>query len=136
MAFVAYPEVGGAATSVLPGDGTAHLGLALNLFNPPPCTNGYQGTPHRAGNDLTPAPKLNLNAYCDEPSNSPIDVRGAQNAPFGGSPGSPAPGSSAGSTQPTAGGSGADSGSSGSGLPGSTDPGVTVTSLAQLLGVG
>lgn len=127
-ALVAYPLVAGAAGTVITSQGTAKLGLAINLFDPPPCTNGYQGTQHRPANDLTPA-TLNLNAYCDEGPNSPIDVRGAQNAPYGGNPGSPASSGSSGSGQQTP---PASSGNSGLVASGQSVPPI---SLAQLLGV-
>jgi phospholipid/cholesterol/gamma-HCH transport system substrate-binding protein len=83
QALVTYPVVAVGANTVAPGDGTVHLGLALNLFNPPPCVKGYEQTNRRAGNDLAPA-AANEKAYCAEPVGSPINVRGAQNAPFGG----------------------------------------------------
>nr|WP_042182653.1 MlaD family protein [Kibdelosporangium sp. MJ126-NF4]CEL15127.1 MCE-family protein Mce1F [Kibdelosporangium sp. MJ126-NF4]CTQ93277.1 MCE-family protein Mce1F [Kibdelosporangium sp. MJ126-NF4] len=83
LMFVAYPGVAAGARAVAPGDGTAHLGLALNLFNPPPCVKGYEGTKRRPGDDATVVP-TNEKAYCAEPLGSPISVRGSQNAPFGG----------------------------------------------------
>ncbi|MFR9730870.1 MCE family protein [Saccharopolyspora sp. MS10] len=78
--LVTYPMVSAGGYSVVPGDGTAHFGLALNVFDPLPCTAGYEATVKRAGNDLTPTP-LNTDAHCAEPPGSPINVRGAQNAP-------------------------------------------------------
>lgn len=78
--MVTYPMVSAGGYSVVPGDGTAHFGLALNVFDPLPCTAGYEGTIKRAGNDLAPTP-LNTDAHCAEPPGSPINVRGAQNAP-------------------------------------------------------
>jgi phospholipid/cholesterol/gamma-HCH transport system substrate-binding protein len=125
-ALVAYPVLAGAGGTVISSDGTARLGLAINLFDPPPCTNGYQGTPHRPANDTTPA-ALNLNAYCDEGPSSPIDVRGAQNAPYGGNPGTPAKGSGSGQQTPPA-----NPNSSGLVASGQSVPPI---SLAQLLGV-
>ena len=126
-ALVAYPVLAGAAGTVITPQGTVKLGLAINLFDPPPCTNGYQGTQKRPANDTSPA-TLNLNAYCDEGPNSTIDVRGAQNAPYGGNPGSPASSGSsgAGQTPPAT--------SSGSG-PVATGQSVPPISLAQLLGI-
>lgn len=126
-ALVAYPVVAGAAGTVITPDGQVRLGLALNFFDPPPCVNGYQGTQHRPANDVSPA-TLNLNAYCDEGPNSPIDVRGAQNAPYGGNPGSAAssPSGSGPSTQPT--------NPNTSGLV-ATGQSVPPISLQQLLGV-
>ncbi|UVS82190.1 MCE family protein [Actinokineospora sp. UTMC 2448] len=90
LALVAYPVVAVGPKTVVPGDGTAHLGLALNLFDPPPCTRGYEGTKQRAGNELEPVPE-NSQAYCAEPVGSPISVRGSQNAPYGGKPVQPTP---------------------------------------------
>ena len=81
--LVTYPLTVAGAHTVAPGDGTAHLGLVLNLFDPPPCVKGYEDTTRRAGNDTDQA-ELNDQAYCAEPEGSPISVRGAQNAPFGG----------------------------------------------------
>jgi len=87
--LVSYPLLSIGARSVVPGDGTAHLGLVLNLFNPPACTKGYQDPDqYRPGTD-TSAREPDWNAYCAEPSGSPISVRGAQNAPFNGIPTEP-----------------------------------------------
>ena len=88
--LVAYPLLTAAAQGLLAsGDGTAHLGLALNLFNPPPCTRGYENTVRRNGNETGPAPPLPTQTYCAEPTGSPINVRGSQNAPFNGVPKEP-----------------------------------------------
>jgi phospholipid/cholesterol/gamma-HCH transport system substrate-binding protein len=78
--LVALPVVSSFEHTLSPGDGTGHMGLVVNVDNPLPCTNGYQGTVHRPGSDTTPAP-TNYNIRCDEPPNSPTDVRGSQNAP-------------------------------------------------------
>jgi phospholipid/cholesterol/gamma-HCH transport system substrate-binding protein len=78
--LVTYPGVTTTTYTVVPGDGTAHLGLVINLFDPYPCTRGYEGTNRRSGDDVSPAP-LNRDAYCAEPPGSPINVRGAQNVP-------------------------------------------------------
>ncbi|GLZ39981.1 MlaD family protein [Actinokineospora sp. NBRC 105648] len=85
LALVAYPVVAVGPKTVVPGDGTAHLGLALNLFDPPSCTRGYETTKRRDGDDTAATP-ANGQAYCAEPVGSPINVRGSQNAPFGGKP--------------------------------------------------
>lgn len=138
LAMVAYPELAGAARTVVPGDGTAHLGLALNLFNPPPCTQGYQGTQHRPGNATSHA-KVNTGAYCATPPSTGVDVRGAENAPFGGKPSAPATSGSSGSGG-SSGGSGSGGsdqqagGSSGGGAVLSGTP-VSPLTLAQLLGI-
>lgn len=76
------------ASTVLPGDGKAHLGLTLDMFDPMVCTRGYGGTQQRAGND-TSAAQANTKAYCAEPPTSPTDVRGSQNAPHGAKVGAP-----------------------------------------------
>ncbi|MEO6086685.1 MAG: MlaD family protein [Umezawaea sp.] len=80
---VTYPIVVGGGFTVAPGDGTAHFGLALNVFDPAPCTVGYEGTKIRQGTDTTPV-ALNTQAYCALARGSATTVRGAQNAPFGG----------------------------------------------------
>jgi phospholipid/cholesterol/gamma-HCH transport system substrate-binding protein len=139
LVMVAYPELGAAATTVVPGDGTAHLGLALNLFDPPPCTAGYQGTQHRAADDTSPA-TLNTSAYCAEPPSTGVDVRGAENAPYGGQP-TVAPGAGTtggGSTSTGTGGqSGTGAGStSGGGTSVLTGTSLVPVTLAQLLGLG
>jgi len=83
--LVTYPGVAANTYTVAPGDGTAHLGLVINLFDPYPCTRGYEGTDRRPGNDVEPAP-LNRDAYCAEPPGSEINVRGAQNVPRAATP--------------------------------------------------
>ncbi|SDE86867.1 MCE family protein [Pseudonocardia oroxyli] len=75
-----YPGAVANSYTVAPNDGTAHLGLVLNVFDPVPCVAGYEGTPHRAGSDVSDIP-ANAKAYCAEPQGSPTNVRGAQNAP-------------------------------------------------------
>jgi phospholipid/cholesterol/gamma-HCH transport system substrate-binding protein len=87
--LVAYPGLASTGYTTVPGDGTAHLGLVLNNFDPYACAQGYEATPHRAGNDVGPAP-LNTGAYCAEPPGSPISVRGAQNVPRAATPTPPA----------------------------------------------
>jgi phospholipid/cholesterol/gamma-HCH transport system substrate-binding protein len=82
--LVAYPIISAFAPSTSP-DGTGHLGVVLNLFDPASCTKGYEGTTQRPANDLTEAP-VNMSAYCAEPPGSPTGVRGAQNAPYAGKP--------------------------------------------------
>jgi len=89
--LVTYPPLAAGAHSTLPGDGTVHFGLVLNVFNPLPCTDGYQGTPRRSGSETKDVP-VNRQATCDEPRGSPIAVRGSQNAPHHGIPAAvPAP---------------------------------------------
>ncbi|MDU0293335.1 MlaD family protein [Saccharothrix longispora] len=120
---VTYPIVVGGGFSVAKGDGTgAHFGLALNVFDPPPCTVGYEGTRIRQGTDTTPAP-LNTQAYCALARGSATAVRGAQNAPYGGTP-----------TTPT----GGETSQPGLEPPAGRDEAVEpplLTSLGQLLGL-
>jgi phospholipid/cholesterol/gamma-HCH transport system substrate-binding protein len=85
---VTYPLVVGGGFTVAPGDGTAHFGLALNVFDPAPCTVGYEATQIRQGTDTTPV-ALNTQAYCALAKGSASTVRGAQNAPYGGQPTTP-----------------------------------------------
>jgi phospholipid/cholesterol/gamma-HCH transport system substrate-binding protein len=87
--LVTYPGVASNGYTALPGDGTAHLGLVVNVFDPYPCVQGYEGTPHRSGSDVGPG-ALNEDAYCAEPPGSPINVRGAQNVPHAATPKPPA----------------------------------------------
>jgi phospholipid/cholesterol/gamma-HCH transport system substrate-binding protein len=87
--LVTYPGVASNGYTALPDDGTAHLGLVVNVYDPYPCVQGYEDTRHRAGNDVGPVP-LNEDAYCAEPAGSPIDVRGAQNVPHAATPQAPA----------------------------------------------
>lgn len=82
--LVAYPIISAFSPSTSP-DGTGHLGVVLNFFDPVSCTKGYEGTKQRAANDLTEAP-VNMNAYCAEPPGSKTGVRGSQNAPYAGKP--------------------------------------------------
>jgi phospholipid/cholesterol/gamma-HCH transport system substrate-binding protein len=87
--MVAYPVISAFTPSTAP-DGTGHLGIMLNFFDPPPCTKGYEGTKQRNASQIDPIP-VNRDAYCAEPPNSPIGVRGSQNAPFAGMPKEVAP---------------------------------------------
>ncbi|MGW3996741.1 MCE family protein [Amycolatopsis sp. NPDC004772] len=56
------------------------MGLVLNFNDPPPCTQGYEKTPRRPSNDLSPMP-FNTDAACTLPYGNPSSVRGSQNAP-------------------------------------------------------
>ncbi|GAA4849231.1 MCE family protein [Saccharopolyspora rosea] len=77
--LVALPVVSAFSHSVSP-DGRGHLGLVFNFFNPIACTRGYEGTPRRTGSDTSPGP-TNTDLRCAEAPDSPISVRGSQNAP-------------------------------------------------------
>jgi phospholipid/cholesterol/gamma-HCH transport system substrate-binding protein len=87
--MVAYPVISAFTPSTAP-DGTGHLGIMLNFFDPPPCVKGYEGTKQRNASQIDSIP-VNRDAYCAEPPNSPIGVRGSQNAPFAGMPKQVAP---------------------------------------------
>ena len=77
------PAVVSAGNTVITKNGSS-FGLALTFFDPPPCTDGYQGTVHRNGLDTSAAPPLNASASCASPASSGIDVRGSAHAPSGG----------------------------------------------------
>jgi phospholipid/cholesterol/gamma-HCH transport system substrate-binding protein len=87
-AFVAYPLFSAAGQGLLGADpGQVHLGLVLNLFNPPPCTKGYEATNRRNGTDTASAAQpVPEQTYCAEPPGSTVNVRGSANAPYGGVP--------------------------------------------------
>jgi phospholipid/cholesterol/gamma-HCH transport system substrate-binding protein len=128
--LVTFPAI----TALTPGLGdandTGHQAFVLNYGDPAECTKGYETTKTRPANDTTPAP-ANLKAYCAEPPGSPIEVRGSQNAPFGGrpvaasAPGTPPPGAGQVPAPPQ--------------LPGAigwlSAPGSGPRSMAQLLGL-
>jgi phospholipid/cholesterol/gamma-HCH transport system substrate-binding protein len=78
--LVTYPIAVAGGYTVVPGDGTAHFGLVLNVGDPPDCTSGYGGTRRRAPADTRPTGP-NTDARCTEPAGSQTSVRGAQNAP-------------------------------------------------------
>ena len=82
MILVLYPNVVAGGFTVTPGDGTAHFGL-VTTQQPGVCPSsdpGYATTKKRDPENV--APRLsNFNAYCSLKSPSPIDVRGARNAP-------------------------------------------------------
>ncbi|HEV7147259.1 MAG TPA: MCE family protein [Pedococcus sp.] len=88
--LVTYPDVVAGGYTVVPGDGSAHFGLAM-AQSPPVCTQGYQGTVHRSPQD-TSRGTTNTSARCTLPRGSAASVRGAQNAPGpSGSPNSTMP---------------------------------------------
>lgn len=131
QALVSYPAISGAAKTVVPGDGTAHLGLALNLFDPPSCTQGYRSPEeYRPGDETTTRSPKN-DAYCAEPPGSPISVRGSQNAPYRGVPSTP-------SDEQLQANSDRDQEELASlrGVPGvSGSPGLDIASLSELMGL-
>ena len=110
--LVTYPDVVAGGFTVVPGDGTAHFGLAL-AHDPPVCTQGYGGTQRTDPTKVSGLPKVNTSARCTLPRGSAGSVRGAQNAPgpsgntnasmplaFGNQPVSPGMAASLGRTTP------------------------------------
>jgi phospholipid/cholesterol/gamma-HCH transport system substrate-binding protein len=127
--LVTYPNAASTGYSSAPGDGTAHLGLVVNMFDPYPCTQGYEGTERRPGGDPSYRP-VNRDAHCAEPPGSPINVRGAQNVPDAATPMPPA--------DARVGGSPNQAGSAGSGpteiVTAPLDSLPPLSSLTQILG--
>ena len=78
--LVTYPDVIAGGYTVVPGDGTAHFGLALSE-EPKVCKQGYEGTKRTDPNRTTNLPPVNTGARCTLPRGSASTVRGAQNAP-------------------------------------------------------
>ncbi|MEV4671245.1 MULTISPECIES: MCE family protein [Actinomadura] len=78
--FILYPVTVAGAFTVTPGDGTQHLGLALNIDAPPACTEGYEKVKHRWPQDTSPK-KPRVDAGCKAPQDAPTAVRGARNFP-------------------------------------------------------
>lgn len=80
------PALAAGAGTAAPGDGTLHQGLLLELNQPPPCTQGYEGTQEivdqmkRENPNFDPtvddAP-LNMKANCTTPLGSMTGVRSA-----------------------------------------------------------
>ncbi|MQY04057.1 MCE family protein [Actinomadura macrotermitis] len=77
------PAAVSAATSMIQ-NGRLQFGMVNTFFNPLPCTTGYGGTPYRNGTDTSPGGVLNTAARCALPASSGVNVRGAANAPKGG----------------------------------------------------
>ncbi|WP_067812214.1 MCE family protein [Actinomadura kijaniata] len=78
--FILYPVTLAGAFTVTPGDGTQHLGLALNIDSPPVCEKGYEGVQKRWP-QFTERKKPLLDRGCTLPKDSPTAVRGSRNAP-------------------------------------------------------
>ncbi|MFD4294266.1 MCE family protein [Rhodococcus sp. NPDC058505] len=80
------PALAAGASTAAPGDGTLHQGLLLETNNPPPCTQGYEGTYEildrmkRENPDFDPTRDefpLNMQANCTTPLGSVTGVRSA-----------------------------------------------------------
>ncbi|HKS45931.1 MAG TPA: MlaD family protein [Amycolatopsis sp.] len=88
--LVTLPKAVAATSTSITPDG-ASLSIVNTFFDPPPCTEGYEGTPHRPSDDTSPG-TWNRKAHCALPYGNPSSVRGAQNAPKGGVPDAVPPG--------------------------------------------
>ena len=80
--LVTYPVVVSEGFTTVPGDGTAHFGLVLNLNDPQSCR---YDTTQRVPQDTTYR-AANTNVHCAASPSTGTDVRGAQNAPAPGGP--------------------------------------------------
>ncbi|TDC68616.1 MCE family protein [Actinomadura sp. GC306] len=78
--FILYPVTVAGAQTVTPGDGTQHLGLALNIDSPPPCTEGYEHVKRRWPQH-TAKKEPRLDAGCKAPKDADTAVRGPRNFP-------------------------------------------------------
>ncbi|MGH3389671.1 MAG: MCE family protein [Actinomadura sp.] len=78
--LIMYPYALSGAFTVIPGDGTLHFGIVLNVDAPAPCTQGYEKTRVRDPR-FTKQVKAEKGIGCTLPKNSPQVVRGARNAP-------------------------------------------------------
>ncbi|MFP5069793.1 MCE family protein [Pseudonocardia nantongensis] len=107
--LVTYPGLVALAPKVVPGDGTAHLGLVVNIADPPVCTRGYEGTVNRPGQDVAETP-VNSAAACAEPPGTGTAVRGMQNVPRAATPMPPADAGDTPAPPPAAGSPGSTAG--------------------------
>lgn len=85
------PALSAGALSVAPGDGTIHFGLVLEMDNPTPCTQGYEGTQQIIDEMKAQDPSFdwqeqnfppNYDAHCSVPFGSPTTVRGADRVEY------------------------------------------------------
>ena len=85
------PALAAGGLSVAPGDGTIHFGLVLEMDNPTPCTQGYEGTWAIIDQMKEQDPSFdwqeqnfppNYDAQCTVPFGSPTAVRGADRVEY------------------------------------------------------
>lgn len=85
------PALASGGLSVAPGDGTIHFGLVLEMDNPTPCTQGYEGTKQIIEEMRAVDPSFdwqeqnfppNYDAKCTVPFGSPTAVRGAERVEY------------------------------------------------------
>jgi phospholipid/cholesterol/gamma-HCH transport system substrate-binding protein len=77
--LILLPFTVAGSQTVIPGDGYQHMGLALNIDTPPPCTTGYEPNPRWPQDTKNLPARTDLG--CKAPKNSQTGVRGARNAP-------------------------------------------------------
>ncbi|QCB49640.1 MCE family protein [Rhodococcus sp. PAMC28707] len=89
--LIFLPSLAAGAGTIVPNDGTAHLGLVLETNNPPPCTIGYEGSQAVLDEEKAKDPNfditqgsypLNLQANCATPQGSVTGVRSANRIVF------------------------------------------------------
>ncbi len=73
--LIGYPMLVALVPTLVPGDDTAHIGLAVNFDDPPTCTTGYESTVRRQGVNVVKPWPINYRAYCDEPIYDVTGVR-------------------------------------------------------------
>ncbi|GAA1053381.1 MCE family protein [Dietzia natronolimnaea] len=85
------PALAAGGLSAAPGDGTIHFGLVLEMDNPTPCTQGYEGTWDIINGIKAQDPSFdeqeqnfppNYDAECTVPFGSPTAVRGADRVEY------------------------------------------------------
>lgn len=85
------PALSAGGLTAAPGDGTIHFGLVLEMDNPTPCTQGYEGTKQTIADIKAQDPSFdeqeqnfppNYDARCTVPFGSPTDVRGADRVEY------------------------------------------------------
>jgi len=83
-----YPALVAGGYSAIKSDDVVSLSLVVNPGVPPDCgdpdkgSEGYEGTPIRPPNDLTPQ-RPNVAAHCTAPPSSGTNIRGSANVPGG-----------------------------------------------------
>ncbi|HEX6498671.1 MAG TPA: MCE family protein [Micromonosporaceae bacterium] len=78
--LVEYPLIIAGGFTVAPGDGTAHLGLVLNVNNPPPCQYWQSGTTHCTAGEMAKGSGVRGSAAAPRPGGadpSPAPVPGS-----------------------------------------------------------
>ena len=85
--LVVYPLVVAGAFTVAPGDGTAHLGLALNVSDPPACNYYQTGQQYRcSGGELSQGSGVRSSTNAPRAGTTPTPAPLAQGSPHGPGP--------------------------------------------------